>query len=174
MLIYSFETGASASVPGIDPITDLSFGARYISYRGINRFLGQTDDYDPGLIVWPGGTLAETRTDRFGFEYDGLYAPETGKPALSDMIEIANAEGAGLSIVVPTLRYADAPQKLAADLSAFLDDLLTGVHGPLPETVILEIGSEYYAHFGNAGGAAGYGTLADTAVAMILLSFSGV
>ena len=49
-------------------------------------------------------------------------------------------------MILPTVRYADDLTGLQADLSAFLEDLLAGDFGPLPEKLIFEIGSEYYAH----------------------------
>ena len=166
-IFFSLDTGVSAYSNSDDPLSLLAFGARYSSYRNVDRFLDQTDDANLGLIVWPGGTLAETRDDRYGFEFDGLYNPDTGKPTLTEMMQIAIDEGAALSIVLPTARYADDPDGLVTELCAFLMDLLAGDLGPLPDTLIFEIGSEYYANFsdGASGSAATqYGSIAELMV----------
>ena len=72
-MIIHLQTGTSAYAPSADPLTDLTFGARFTSYTDLGGFLDQINTLDIGLIVWPGGTLAETRTDLYGLEYDGLY-----------------------------------------------------------------------------------------------------
>ncbi|MEM0945782.1 MAG: hypothetical protein AAGK37_00120 [Pseudomonadota bacterium] len=172
MLVFDLESvGSPIALPegAIDPS---AFGARYISLRNVNRFLEQVEELDPGLIVWPGGTVAETRTDRYGFEYDGLYEPSTGKPGLYEMMEIAVAENTGLSLIVPTARYADDPDALTADLNGFLGELLAGDFGPLPNELILEIGNEYYAHFDGPSAASDYAELAEAAVTEIALALA--
>ena len=172
---YSLDTGVSAYSNPDETLSQLAFGARYSSYRNVDRFLDQTDDADLGLIVWPGGTLAETRDDRYGFEFDSLYNPDTGKPALTEMMQIAIDEGAALSIVLPTARYAGDPDELVVELRAFLLDLLAGDLGPMPETMIFEIGSEYYGNFadGASGSAASqYGAIAELMVSEIAAALS--
>ena len=172
-VIFSLNTGISAYSNPDDPLSQLAFGARYSSYRNVDRFLEQTDDANLGLIVWPGGTLAETRDDRFGFDFDGLYNPDTGKPTLTEMMQIANDENAALSVVLPTARYADDPNSVVAELRAFLFDLLSGGLGPLPETLIFEIGSEYYGNFSDGpvdSAATQYGAIAEVMVSEIVLA----
>ena len=168
------ESGSSAYADSQEVISDLLFGARYISYRNVDRFLDQTDDANIGLIVWPGGTLAETRDDRFGFDFDGLYNSDTDKPDLAEMMAIANAKGAALSVVLPTARYGEDLAGLEADLSAFLGQLLAGDFGPLPDQLIFEVGSEYYAHFadGATSAAAQYGAVADLMISEIALALA--
>ncbi|MGI9391196.1 MAG: hypothetical protein ACR2O1_14155 [Boseongicola sp.] len=169
-IFYSLNTGVSAYSNIDEPLSQLAFGARYTSYRNFDRFLDQTDDANLGLIVWPGGTLAETRDDRFGFEYDGLYNPDTGKPSITEMMQTAIDEDAALSIVLPTARYADDPDAVVAELRAFLFDLLSGDLGTLPDTLIFEIGSEYYANFSGGivdGAASQYGAVAEVIVSEI-------
>jgi hypothetical protein len=160
----AFDTGLDAYAPGIAPIDPTAFGARYVSYYNVARFLGQTDGLDLGLIVWPGGALAETRDDRFGFEHFGLYDPDTGKPDIGEMMEIAGGLGAGLAVTLPTARYHGDIGALEADVAGFMEDLLSGRHGPLPETLIFEIGSEFYAHFGGPDAASDYAAVANAMV----------
>lgn len=165
------ESGASAYADPLHALTDLLFGARFISYRDVDGFLDQISGAEIGLIVWPGGTLAETRDDRYGFEHDGLYDPLTGKPGLDEMMAIAVDQGAALSVVLPTFRYADDPEAARIEIREFLGELLGGGYGALPDRMILEIGSEYYAHFG-AGGAAEYGAVAEIMVSEIALALA--
>ena len=166
-LNFQLESGSAAYAQPSEPLTNLSFGARYISYNNENRFLDQTNDLDLGMIVWPGGTLAETREDRFGFEFDDLYNPATNKPGLSDMMALANDQDAALSVILPTARYVGDLGTLQADLQGFLADLLGGSFGALPEPMILEIGSEYFANFTGSGKATAYGEIADLMVGEI-------
>ena len=74
-LDLSVTSGASAYANSAEAMSDQMFGVRYISYRNIDRFLDQIEDANIGLIVWPGGTLAEDRDDRYGFDFDGLQNP---------------------------------------------------------------------------------------------------
>jgi hypothetical protein len=168
----SMNSGPDAYANPEETISDQLFGARYISYRNVERFLDQTDDDNLGLIVWPGGTLAETRADRFGFEFDGLQNPDNDKPTLDDMMQIAIGRDVSLSVILPTARYADDPGMIVAPLDAFLVTLLSGGHGPLPKELIFEIGSEYYANFDGPDVAAQYGAVADIMVTRIALALS--
>ncbi|MEO1154595.1 MAG: hypothetical protein AAFX59_12115 [Pseudomonadota bacterium] len=171
-LKLNIDSGASAYANPSEPITNLSFGARYISYNNEGRFLSQTNDLDPGMIVWPGGTLAETRDDRYGLDFDDLYNPATNKPGLSDMMDIANAQGAGLTVILPTARYLGDPGGLQDDLEGFLDKLLGGDFGRLPDPMVLEVGSEYFANFPAGNRAGAYGDIADLMVTEIALALS--
>lgn len=163
----SLKPGASAYARPDQLVTELSFGARYVSYNNVDRFLNDAAADNIGLIVWPGGTLAETRSDRYGFEFEELYNPSTNKPGLSEMIEVANALDAGLSIVLPTARYVQNLEMLRADLQDFLSDLLGGSFGTLPQPFIIEIGSEYYGNFVGASKASDYGGVADLVITEI-------
>ena len=156
----SFATGPTAYVPGIEPLGDPAFGARYISFDNISRFLDQTEGMNLGLIAWPGGHLAEFRTDRYGLEHPGLYADWTGKPGIAEMMEIAIAKGAALAVTIPTIRYLGREADLETELDAFLRDLLSGGYGPLPDKLILQIGSEFFNYFEGPDAAADYGRLA--------------
>jgi len=144
-------------------ITDLQFGSIYTTFFGFGRFEDQLSEGISGLITWPGGFLAERYTDRYGMEHEGLYALDNGKPGLSEMLEFANDNGSGFSLVIPTFRYEGNEAGFRSDLRDFMGDLLGGTYGVLPETTILQIGSEYYAHFGEEN-AATYGNLANIAI----------
>ncbi|MGR3343171.1 MAG: hypothetical protein ACU0DI_08115 [Paracoccaceae bacterium] len=168
-------TGGSAYDTSLDPIGEDSFGVRYVTYRNIFRFLEQIEDLDVGLIVWPGGSLAELHEDRYGFEFDGLYNPDTGKPSLAEMMLVAIDNGAGLSIVLPTVRYVGREDELRADVQDFMQDLLGGYFGMLPDQMILEIGNEYYSTFtdpSDQGAAADYAHLADIMITEIALALA--
>lgn len=164
MPVLSFATGMTALVTGRDPLTDLAFGARYLSYDNLSRFLAQTDGLDLGLIAWPGGQVAEVRTDRYGLEHEGLYADWTGKPGLDTMMEFAVAQDAALAVTIPTFPYVGRESELATDLEGFLQTLLGGGYGPLPKELILQVGSEFYNYFEGPDAAAAYGGIAATIV----------
>lgn len=73
MLVDLDSAGPENTVAGATTITAEHFGARYISLRDEDRFFDQVADFDGGLLVWPGGSLAERLVDRYGFEHHGLY-----------------------------------------------------------------------------------------------------
>lgn len=150
MPTISFATGPEAHVPLVDPIAASALGARYISFDEAARFLAQTADMPLGLIAWPGGALAELREDRYGLEYDGLYAAWTGKPGLDEMMRIATDRDAALAVTLPTIRYVGREDVLATELDAFLRTLLGGGYGALPKDLILEVGSEFFQYFPGA------------------------
>lgn len=160
MSTLAFATGPQAYVPGVDPISALALGARYLSFDTEARFLAQTADMPIGLIAWPGGALAELREDRYGLEYDGLYAEWTGKPGLDEMMQIAIDRDAALSVTLPTIRYVGREDILETELDAFLRTLLGGGYGPLPKELIFEIGSEFFQYFTGPDAAAQYGGIA--------------
>lgn len=163
-------TGPSAYDPSSAPISAESFGVKYVSYRNIFRFLDQTNDLNTGMITWPGGALAEQHTDRFGFQFDGLYNPATGKPGLSEMMSLAVSKGASLSVILPTARYEGHDAALRADVHDFMQDLLSGHYGQIPDRLILEVGNEYHANFAapdSATAAAHYAQVANTMITEI-------
>lgn len=133
-------------------ITSDSFGARYVSFRSFGQFDDALSQTDLGMVVWPGGTMAEKNPERFGFEHDGLYnsAALGNKPGIDEMMEYCVDKGLGLTVVLPTARYADDHDLLRTHLGDFLDDLYSGAHGALPDTLIFEVGNEYYAVFDGA------------------------
>jgi hypothetical protein len=164
MASLSFATGPQAYVPDVSPIGGLVFGARYVSFDNEARFLAQTEGMNLGLIAWPGGALAELRADRFGLEYDGLYAAWTGKPDIAEMMQIARDNDAALSVTLPTIRYVGREAVLETELDAFLGSLLGGGFGPLPKELIFEIGSEFFNYFPGPTAAADYANIASIMV----------
>ncbi len=158
--------------PRAEILTSDVFGARYTTYQHVDSFEANIDAIGLGHIVWPGGTLAETRADWFGFGFDGLYNPATLKPDLEQMMSIARDEGTSLSVILPTVRYNGDEATLQTDLQGFLGDLLGGTYGQIPDGMTLEIGSEYYAHFPPATAAADYASLADLMVTEIALALA--
>lgn len=137
----------------INEISELHFGARYTGFRDDSRFLEQTSDFDGGLIVWPGGTLAERSTDRYGLEYENLWNDTdfSRQPGLNELIEVAVASDRDLAIVLPTSQYQNEPEELSDHLWNLFETLLLDIgEENLPKTLILEIGNEYYANFSGA------------------------
>lgn len=178
MQAVTIDTGSDSYARLATPVDDGMFGVRYLSYHSLDRFAEQIADLDAGLIVWPGGTLAEQRTDRYGFEHEDFYNPSTGKPGLTEMLAFAVENDCDFSMVIPTARYIDDVETLQAEVAGFVDSLVSGVYGPLPDRVILEVGNEYYANFPNdsAGAAAAhYGAIAEiviSEIATVLASYS--
>lgn len=172
MLHFELDTGAAAVAPESTEIDRLAMGARFVSYRSDARFEAHIDELDPGLLVWPGGDLAERRTDRYGFEYEELYNDAIDRPGLSEMMTFANEQDAALSVVLPTVRYQGREADLANDVRDFMGKLLGGDFGALPKELILEVGSEFYAYFedGATSAAAQYAALADIVVTEIALA----
>ncbi|MEY4982034.1 MAG: hypothetical protein RIR62_300 [Pseudomonadota bacterium] len=159
----NLATGPTAIVPDSLVFGADEFGYNYTGFRAFDRFLTQLDGSQVGLITWPGGAVAELQTDRFGLEYEGLWNGSEAAGNLAEVMEAAIRLGAGLSIVLPTVRYLDRPEALVSDVRGFMADLLGGQYGPLPDTLILEIGSEYYATYRNIpDGVAEYARIADT------------
>lgn len=155
-------TGPSAYVAGSLPYEAGHFAYNYTGFRAFDRFLTQLDGSKIGMITWPGGALAEFQTDRFGLEYDGLWNGFDAAGDLPEIFEAASNLGAGVSVVLPTIRYMDRPDALASDVRAFMADLLGGQYGPVPERLVLEIGSEFYSTFADVeNGTAEYAIIAD-------------
>ena len=166
MLYELKQAGVESIVEGSEVIDADHFGARYISLRSEDRFFDQVQDFDGGLIVWPGGSLAERLVDRYGFEHFGLYnSDEYGnRPGLAELMEYCNAEDKALSVILPTSRYVGEEDMLRDDIRSFFDDLLSGEYGELPKQLIFEIGNEYYANYEGASEAekaAAYGQIAN-------------
>lgn len=162
MFTIALETGTAALAPKSLAITGMDFGYNYTGFRSYDRFDSQLADNQVGLITWPGGTLSERDPSRYGFQYDGLFNPATGRPGLAEMFVEARSEGAGLSVILPTQRYEGNDAALRADIRGFMAKLLGGHYGPLPEHLQLEVGNEWYVAFGGSvADAQAYGHVAD-------------
>lgn len=156
------ETGTAAYVPGANVFDDYDFGYNYTGFRALSRFDTQMQDSKLGLITWPGGSMAENGLSKFGLEYDGLWNGAAASGNLPELMALANQTGAGLAVVLPTLRYANDLEGMKADIQDFMHDLLGGTYGPLPSRMIFEIGSEFYSTFcKDPNPAATYGKIAD-------------
>lgn len=166
-MLVTVNTGTDARIEGADVISQDTLGVRYSGFRSLDRFLEQIEGLNVGSISWPGGALAEADAGRYGFEYPGLFNPALDRPDLSEMMAVAIDHNATLSIVLPTARYANRIEDMRADVREFMEDLLGGDYGPLPQNMIFHIGSEHYAHFQGLtpdGAAAGYGRVAAAMV----------
>ncbi len=169
------RTGETAYHAGIDAISSDALGVRYGTYRNLFRFQDQTEDLNVGLIVWPGGALSEQHEDRYGFEFEGLYNPTTGKPSIADMMAESIDQGTGLSVLLWTARYVGRLDDLRDDIQGFMQDLLGGHYGEMPDQMILEVGDEFYANFNNttaSGAATDYAAIADIMVTEIALALA--
>lgn len=166
-MLININTGTDALVEGANAVDAADLGVRFSAFRTLDRFEQQTDGIRFGMVSWPGGYLAEADAARFGLNYDGLYNPAFGQPGLSDMFDFANEHDAGVNVILPTVRYVGNLDAMRADIRSFMTDMLSGHYGELPKQVILNIGSEYYAHFTpiyGADGAALYGEVASSMV----------
>ncbi len=131
-------------------ITEDHFGTRYTAFKNIDRFLDQTSEFDGGLIVWPGGSLAERSSEKYGLEYDGMWNSEDfpDRPDLYEMLQISADLGKTLSIVLPTSRYSEDPGEMVDGLWDLFESILLDFGSEnLPRKVIFEVGNEYYANF---------------------------
>ncbi|PTX54283.1 hypothetical protein C8N43_3096 [Litoreibacter ponti] len=128
-------------------IGQTSFGVKYTAFRKFSRFEDQMEDHDIGMIHWPGGNLSERDDGRYGFEHKGLFKPVANKPDLAEVFEYAFEHDIAVAITLPTARYQDDPQALVEGARAFLEDLHSGEFGTLPDTLIIEIGNEFYDVF---------------------------
>lgn len=161
MVTVTIPNGDAEIVSGSVPITPAVFGYNYTAFRSFDRFDAQLNDGLIGLICWPGGSLAEHSTDKYGLEYKGLWNG-AGRPGLDDLFAEAAKHNAAVSVVMPTLRYFGNAEQLKQDVSGFMADLLGGEYGDLPPRMILEIGSEFYATFGTGPtNAKDYGKIAN-------------
>lgn len=162
MTAMTFDLGGAAPVAGGGTWGPDFFGYLYTGFRSFDRFDAQLADQQVGLLVWPGGFIVEMFPDRYGMEYPGLSNPTLPRPDLADMMAEAVSRGAGLAVVLPSLRYLGDEAGLRSDLQGFLGDLLGGSYGPAPDHLILEIGSEFYASFPDPALAAQqYGAMAE-------------
>lgn len=165
MTAMTFDLGAATPVAAGGTWGPDFFGYLYTAFRGFGRFEAQLADQQVGMMVWPGGFIAETFPDRYGMEYPGLFNPAFPRPDLAEMMAEAVARGAGLAVVLPSLRYLGNEAALRGDLQGFLGDLLGGAYGPAPERLVLQVGSEFYGTLPDpAVAATQYGALAEVFV----------
>lgn len=162
MTAMTFDLGGATPVTAGRTWGPDFFGYLYTGFRSFARFEAQLADQQVGMLVWPGGFIAEMFPDRYGMEYPGLFNPAFPRPDLAEIMADAVARGAGLSVVLPSLRYLGDEAALRADLQGFLGDLLGGGYGPAPDRLVLQVGSEFYGTMPDASVAAtDYGKLAE-------------
>lgn len=163
--MISIATGSRSYAPEAGIFDADHFGYNYTGFRAFSRFENQLDGSTVGMITWPGGSLAENATDKFGLEYEGLWNGPASAGNLPELMAFANDSGATLAVVLPTLRYLGRMDDMRADIRDFMTDLLGGAYGPLPEKMVLEVGSEFYSTFrGMPEPARLYGDIADTMI----------
>ena len=134
-------------------IGDSFFGATETGYGEVDEFEYAVGTLNGHGVRWPGGTLAETRTDIYDLNFPDLFDPSAlfsgsgnlVRSGLSDVLDRASNTGEPLTVILPTARYADDIEQGVADVMSFLDRLFVGQYGELPENLTLEIGSEYFA-----------------------------
>ena len=160
----------------MDSISPLMFGAIQTGFQHFSGFRTAMDSLSLTHVRWPGGTLAEQRTDVYGLEIDGLfdatnlYAFDPGRvrPDLEEMMEYAVERSVPLTIIIPTARYSTDLERGTAELQAFVGKLLLGEYGDLPEHLILQIGNEYAFQPEFSGNAELYGILANEFILTIV------
>lgn len=139
-----------------DAVDPLFFGANYLLGRDeVSGTYG--DKYSAvgaSLIRYPGGELTEDPS-----RFDPLN-PEN----IREVLEFAADHQSAVSIVLPTKRYFGDMQAARDELSLFVSKILGGEYGPLPETLVFEVGNEFYGdvQFGSTESqkAANYGIVA--------------
>lgn len=143
-----------------ETITNDLFGGVFVGYRGIERFEGFLDTANSGMVRWPGGHAAES-TSWYGLEFHDLVAPDSNKAGLTEVLAFADENDLDLAIVVPTLDFNGDLAGAHNAVYDFLERLLSGDIGELPERVTLELGNEYYAISAFSGNPAAYGEVAN-------------
>lgn len=147
------STGSDAYVGPSEGIDSDLFGFRYSGYRSFARFEEQTAESHIGIIGWPGGHLVEHRSDIFGLEYadTGLANPDSSFPSVGTIMQFASDTNHGIAITIPTIAWLSDLEGMRQQLTHFAGKLLSGAFGPVPDNVIIEIGSEYYGHAVDVG-----------------------
>jgi hypothetical protein len=161
--------------PGRECIGADLFGAVQTGFGSFDVFRSRSDLLGLSNVRWPGGGLAERKPDAYGLDVPGIFdgrklcgtPSERARPDLARMLGYASERGVAFSMVIPTARYARDVPAGVAHLARFTRDLCDGVHGALPERIILEIGDEYYSQDAFAGNAALYGEVANRFVETI-------
>lgn len=162
------EIHASYIEAPIQPVGEAAFGGVYTAYTNFDKYVEIADQLGTDLLRWPGGTLAETRPDRYGLEHENLQVEGPNRPGLDDLIQYSHESGDALSIILPTHRYTDDLDYGKSLVSDFMDRLDSGFYGEIPNNFTIEIGNEYYAHFSNP---ADYGKVANEFVEIISSKF---
>lgn len=136
------------------------------------NFVETVDEIGLTHLRWPGGQLSETAVvhgngainlnpnpqlpHAYDLSYPDLMHPDAlvdagglpnGLSGFGDMLQLAVEKDASLSVILPTLRHAAAPEDAAESVRGFLDALFVEQRwndGVLPKKLILDIGNEVY------------------------------
>ena len=169
---YTVVVDEIAFNPQTSVIDDEWFGVVQTGFNGFRGFSQQFEEIGGRLIRWPGGTLSELQTDVYDITtdvvFDGrhLYNYSEGRvrPSLTEMFEYAVEHGLAFSLIIPTLRYVDDLEAAIEEINIFMERLVSGYFGPLPDSLTLEIGNEYYGLDTFAANPSLYGEIADVLI----------
>lgn len=155
-------------------VKETMFGAiaTSIDPNYFNAYKEHVTSMETGLIRWPGGTLAEVgsvkadgtattldlpgRPSAYDLRYPELLHPDlitgpsgesTGRPGISQMLELSRQMGTAFSMTLPAARYAEHPEAAYDDVTYFLNSLFVNRaynDGLLPERLIFDIGNEQF------------------------------
>lgn len=128
------------------------FGAVYTGFRHFSGFEEQAEELSVSHVRWPGGTLSETDTSVYSLSstdiFDGRYLYNYNenrvRPGLSEIFSYCSEAESGVTIIIPTARYANDIELGESELQDFLNRVAYGEFGDLPKEIIFEIGNEYY------------------------------
>lgn len=151
MELFSKEVRVGQLGGDPDPIKDEVFGAVYTGFRHFSGFRESAEELGLTHIRWPGGTLAEQRSEVYGLDVPDLFDaadlythdPDRARPGLPAMLDHAITQGIALTIIIPTARYTEDLARGTSELAAFMEALFSGAYGELPSRLILQIGNEY-------------------------------
>lgn len=167
MKTVTIPTGRDHLLPDSIAITRGVFGYNYTGFKPFDRFHAQLENNLVGLISWPGGSVAETMPDHYDLRYPDLWNGPA-RFGLDRLFAEAQQFRAGVSLVIPTARYVGHEDAMRDDVQGFLGRVMDGHFGAVPDRLILEIGSEYYANLGSGTAhAKDYGHLANQMVKTI-------
>jgi len=124
-------------------VTAEHMGSIYTTFLTLENYDDAISGANAGSIRWPGGTLAETDTDKYSLTYPDIYNTDLHDDrGLSDVMLYANENDLAFSMILPTARYMTDVEQGVADVEEFVISLLAGDFGPIPSDFTLEIGNE--------------------------------
>jgi hypothetical protein len=149
--VFHIETGSSNTVEG-STVADDFFGGIYKKHDQLDGTFGEKfDNLGMTHLRFPGGAQAEfaewydlTNPDLVDPDLDDNNNGVKDIAGLSEVLAFAVENDVSVTIIIPTTRYADDIDQGVAEVQAFTEKLVTGGFSELPETVILEIGNEYF------------------------------
>ena len=128
---------------GLNSVFSDHLGSIYTTFLTLQNYDSAISSINVGGIRWPGGTLAEVQTDRYGLTNPDIYNEDfRADRGLSDVLAYANANDLSFAMILPTVRYMNDVSRGVADVARFVERLLAGEFGELPDDFLLEIGNE--------------------------------